>query len=315
MKPPWEWNEQDILGLIADQVKEDLNLDYKACDSLAKSEGKKKEISKDVSAFANSAGGVIVYGVTEDNHLPTGIDSGYDPADISKEWVEQVINSNIKRRIDGVRINQLELRTTKPGKVIYVVSIPQSNRAPHMASDHRFYKRFNFESVPMEEYEVRDVARRLETPDLRLVLWPPSGTNIPLHFESATSESGPIALGISITNDSPQPAEHILIFAYLDERLRVHKVSNLTVRKQSHIQVGDRSVEVTLLQMNWSLPRNMPVWDGTNFSVTDIQLTIPNNIGEQYVIGWEVKAPRMTPKRGYHSLVSTGSVAFLLERS
>jgi predicted HTH transcriptional regulator len=140
MKLPWEWNEQDILDLIANQVKEDLNLDYKACDSLGKSDGKKKEMSKDVSAFANSAGGVIIYGVTEDKHLPTAIDTGYDPTDISKEWVEQVINSSIKRRIDGVRINQVELKTTKPGSLLYVVAIPQSNRAPHMASDNRFYK-------------------------------------------------------------------------------------------------------------------------------------------------------------------------------
>jgi len=34
--------------------------DYKACDSLGKNDGKKKEISKDVSAFANSAGGLSV---------------------------------------------------------------------------------------------------------------------------------------------------------------------------------------------------------------------------------------------------------------
>jgi hypothetical protein len=29
-----------------------------------------------------------------------------------------------------------------------------------MATDHRFYKRFNFQSVAMEEYEVRDTSRR-----------------------------------------------------------------------------------------------------------------------------------------------------------
>ena len=166
----------------------------------------------------------------------------------------------------------------------------------------------------MEEYEVRDVARRLETPDLRLILWPPSGTNIPLHFESATAESGPIALGISITNDSPEPAEHILIFVYLDERLRIHKVSNMTVHKQSHIQVGGRSETVTVLQKNSSVPGNMPVWEGTHFSVADIQVIVPNNVDERYLLGWEVKAPRMTPKRGFYSLVSTGNVAFLRER-
>lgn len=57
MKPPWEWDESDIQELVAGQVQESLTLDYKACDALARTDGKKKEISKDVSAFANSAGG------------------------------------------------------------------------------------------------------------------------------------------------------------------------------------------------------------------------------------------------------------------
>jgi len=46
-----------------------------------------------------------------------------------------------------------------PCRDIYVVWVPQSTRAPHMAAEHRFYKRFNFESVPVEEYEVRYVSR------------------------------------------------------------------------------------------------------------------------------------------------------------
>src|SRR6266849_9966119 len=169
MKPAWEWKESDILDLIANQVQESVTLDYKACAALVQTDDRtKRDLSRDVSAFANSAGGEIVYGVLENKHVPNAIDVGYDPFDISKEWIEQVINSNIQRRIDGIRINPVQLTTHAPGKVLYVVSIPQSVRAPHMAADHRFYKRFNFVSVLMEEYEVRDVGRRLESPDLHL---------------------------------------------------------------------------------------------------------------------------------------------------
>jgi predicted HTH transcriptional regulator len=167
MKPPWAWIESDILALITNKVREDHTIDYKACGALLPSAKKNKqqvieEISKDVSAFANSAGGTIAYGVIDDKNLPVAIDSGYDPnQEVTKEWLEQVINSNIKRRINGVRINTVDI-SNPPGKVIYIVDIPQSNRAPHMAADHKFYKRFNFESVPMEEYEVRDTAHRSE---------------------------------------------------------------------------------------------------------------------------------------------------------
>ncbi len=94
MREPFEWEEDDILALISDDVQESLTLEYKRCASLdRRNPGRRIELSKDVSAFANSAGGVIVYGVVEDQHLPTAIDLGYDPREITREWLEQIINS------------------------------------------------------------------------------------------------------------------------------------------------------------------------------------------------------------------------------
>ena len=52
-----EWNKQRLDQMIADGVEESLSLDYKRADSLAKTDGKKTEVTKDVSAFANSTGG------------------------------------------------------------------------------------------------------------------------------------------------------------------------------------------------------------------------------------------------------------------
>jgi hypothetical protein len=62
---PTTWNEAEIQRYIDDEEEESLTLDYKAADALAKSDGKKTEITKDVSAIANSAGGTIVYGLKE----------------------------------------------------------------------------------------------------------------------------------------------------------------------------------------------------------------------------------------------------------
>lgn len=168
MKPSNEWDENDVLQLIDGQVEENIQLDYKASASLQKTPGKKEEISKDVSAFANSAGGTIVYGVaqhadTDRRRFPERIDGGYDPVEISKEWLEQVINSRIQPRIEGIRINPTPLERTFPGNVIYAVSIPEGLTA-HQASDFRYYRRFNFESVPMEDYEVRLLMNKIRHP-------------------------------------------------------------------------------------------------------------------------------------------------------
>src|SRR5690242_15153549 len=160
MREPYEWNEQDILDLLKDRVEESLTLEFKACDSL-RNKRWKEELAKDVSAFANSAGGAIVYGIREnsDTHEAEAIDDGYDPREVTKETLQRVIDSRIHRRINGIRYNVIELATTKPGRIIFVLQIPESSLAPHMA-EHRFYKRYEFESRPMEEYEVRERYRR-----------------------------------------------------------------------------------------------------------------------------------------------------------
>lgn len=155
--------EQDLVTLIATGVQESLNLDYKRSDALQNDDKHKNEVSKDVSAFANSAGGTLVYGMIEVKHLPTALDHGFDPNVISREWLENVINSRIQPRIQNVGINSVPLASVSPGRVVYVVEVPQSHTA-HQAFDKRYYKRFNFQSVPMEDYELRDVLGRAKTP-------------------------------------------------------------------------------------------------------------------------------------------------------
>lgn len=58
-----KWSERKILDLINNGIEENLHLEYKSSSSLERTEGKKKEISKDISAFANSDGGTIIYGI------------------------------------------------------------------------------------------------------------------------------------------------------------------------------------------------------------------------------------------------------------
>jgi predicted HTH transcriptional regulator len=91
----------DLQMLIDDEIQESLTLDYKASASLAKDSRSRDELCKDVSAFANSAGGQIIYGIEEENGRPTKIDQG---SQITREWIEQVVDSNVQPRIEGLVI-------------------------------------------------------------------------------------------------------------------------------------------------------------------------------------------------------------------
>lgn len=152
--------EEEIKRLISLNVEESIHLDFKQADSLGKNDRKKLELAKDVSAFANSAGGFIVYGLNENNHVAESL-SFIDGDEITKEWIEQVIQTRIQRKIEGLKITPVRFDNDIK-KTIYVISIPESSLAPHMTSDKRFYKRYNFESVQMEEYEIRNLYNRKE---------------------------------------------------------------------------------------------------------------------------------------------------------
>jgi hypothetical protein len=297
MKQPLEWNVGDIDSLIVNKVQEHLGLEYKACAALANDSKSKSEVSKDVSAFANSAGGTILYGVNEKDHLPTSLDVGYDQMDITKEWLEQVINSNIQRRIDGIRINPVALKT---GKCIYVVSIPQSMRAPHMAKDNKYYKRFNFQSVPMEDYEVRDVARRQEAPDLRL------------KFELISPEISQmqiVELKITLSNLSVEPSQYAVATVFLAHSIEVmghveFQLDEVRYQNNRHTHTFKR------LQRSWGPPL-MPIWAGQDFPLGEsIILGVPwaNIVSRQSspIVGWQITSPKMAWALGKSRPVGVG---------
>lgn len=154
--------------MIDNSVEENLSLDYKRADSLSKIDGRRRiEVTKDVSSFANSSGGVLIYGIAEfgddtKRHLP----ERFDPIarnEISKEWLEQVIQT-IQPRIEDVLIHPVVI-SESGNTVCYVVEVPQSHTA-HMARDHRYYRRHNFNVLAMEDYEVRDVMNRRKHPKI-----------------------------------------------------------------------------------------------------------------------------------------------------
>lgn len=164
------WTKHKLEHLITDKVEESLTLDYKRADSLNKNDDKKKfEITKDVVAFANSSGGVLIYGIAEPNdkakrHLPERLDP-VNRSEISKEWIEQIIQT-IQPKIDGVVIEPVSIDEPQ-NLVCYVVEVPKSNTA-HQARDHIYYKRHNFNNLPMEDYEIRDVMNRKTYPVLKV---------------------------------------------------------------------------------------------------------------------------------------------------
>jgi hypothetical protein len=265
----------DLQRLVDEKLPESLTLDYKASPALSKDDKKREELCKDVSALANSAGGQIVYGIEEKNQKPTRVDEGAAP-EITREWIEQVLNSRIQPRIQGLVITPIEV---KPARYAYVITVPQATAlAPHQAPDGKYYRRFNFQSVPMADYEIRDMMRRSVDPDLVLR----SGFHNrddaqPLSWGDNGSDK--LLVFYELINRSRSPAKHAVIDMYFDRRLKVSYRSTYSI-VTGH--VVEPHGQVLLYQQDFPRGDGMPIFNERNLIIEEVQVQIPV---DQYKLG------------------------------
>lgn len=282
-----EYNLEYLNSLIENKVEENLNLDYKAAGSLSKQNDKTTEISKDVSAFANSDGGILIYGIKEDKinkHLPEKIDP-INRKDYTKEWLEQIIQDKIRPRINYFKIHPIEI---KEGHVVYVVEVEKSNTA-HQAFDKKYYKRFNFQSTAMYDYEIRDILNRSKNPVIEL------------EFELKNQHKD---LFVYAVNRGSIYARYINAKIWLPKNIVANKYykefDHLTFEIYTENTIRDiLDVEITTYGSSEKLgpSRYEPILPSQNFKLTEIRL-------EEYpfdyhnILKWEIFCDNALPKRG-----------------
>jgi hypothetical protein len=256
--------KSDLDRLIADDIQESSTLDYKDAAALGKSSSQQSELCKDVSAFANSAGRQIIYGIEENGPHPVRVQDidAVNPADISREWIEHVID-NVQPRIQNLRIQSIDVA---PGRVAYVITIPQAtSNAPHQAPNNRYYYRQNFQSVPMEDYQVRDTMRRATTPELYVSLSLAGGKSAVIEFAHQAEMSKPITLNAFVGNRSVQPAFHTIVQLGLDTDISIPVLLDFT-------SVGERT-DADGFSQKWfmrriSTPPDPPIFKEADFDLT-----------------------------------------------
>ncbi len=210
----------DLQRLVDEGLEESLTLDYKASPSLSREGKNPEELCKDVSALANSAGGQLIYGIEEDKATakPSKVDDGVVDPKITKEWIEQILNSKVQPRMDGVRIDRVDMET---GNFGYVITVQQSQIGPHQAPDGKYYKRFNFQSVPMHDYEIRDIMRRATTPHLYVKFSFSNSDRAHFDYKANEELSKPVLLLGTLGNRSPQPAHYAMIRVGISTSLQI----------------------------------------------------------------------------------------------
>jgi Putative DNA-binding domain len=254
-------NLEELQSLHANRVQESATLEYKASAAVDNTDAKKLEISKDISAMVNAEGGQFVYGMSEANHMPNGLDEGFSPNPFNGLWFEQVIQQNIRPSVEGLKILQIPLEN---GNVVAVITVPQS-KTIHQAKDGRYYRRRNFRIDIMQDYEIREALNRSKTPDLFLDFRLDKGLSAqPVSFAPGKEISNTIPLFVAIGNLSHEPALYILVKVMIDAEIQVGNASGFA---RAGTINDDNGRPMSIYSYNLAIPHNMPVFHGPLFGV------------------------------------------------
>ena len=153
-KPSQLWDVDDLQHLIDEPIPEGDRVDYKR-DLNLDSASSRAEVAKDVASFANTSGGLLIYGMTEETKDRANVPTGFSP--LTDAALESRFADVLYERCQpNVRV--LLNPVTVPGGFCLVVDVPES-LLPVMCigtGQNRYYMRYQTKSAPMNERQVRE---------------------------------------------------------------------------------------------------------------------------------------------------------------
>ena len=134
------------------QEREGYQLDFKT--EIGNPDKAKKEISKDITSFANSGGGYLIFGVDKFYNI-VGTSKIIQNRDVD-EWLNQVLSSNIEPSI--FYFDPKIIPIPESDKVVVVIYIPESTKKPHIVTEwNNYFIRINDSSKTANHSQIRDM--------------------------------------------------------------------------------------------------------------------------------------------------------------
>jgi len=157
--------EEDLKALIDNRALEGKTIEYKK-ELTINSDPDKKEFLADVTSFANSSGGDLIFGIEQNNQtgapkLLNGIE--VDNVDKEKTRLDNIIRDGVEPRMLGINIKPILLSNSK---YAIVVHIPKSWNGPHRViygGHAKFYARNSSGKYEMDVDELRVAFNLSET--------------------------------------------------------------------------------------------------------------------------------------------------------
>jgi hypothetical protein len=128
-------------------------IERKSLRSLDNINNFRRIVSKAVSAFANTEGGVVLLGVDDDGELEDG--DNEDRRERMLDW----LNVDVSDPVPDLSVKILETARGS-ARFCYAVVVPESSAAPHQAQDKIFYIRTDKSSIAASGQVVKSIFLR-----------------------------------------------------------------------------------------------------------------------------------------------------------
>ncbi|MFF1643222.1 helix-turn-helix domain-containing protein [Streptomyces sp. NPDC058246] len=127
---PDDLTEADLQRAVENHIPEGVDLDWKK-DFYKGTEAAKKELAKDVSAMANTAGGMVVIGVDDGDQDHAHALAPFEPVPgRGEEWIRSVLANWIQPVVPNVGVRPVK-SASEVGKIYWVLTVPPSPQVPH----------------------------------------------------------------------------------------------------------------------------------------------------------------------------------------
>lgn len=173
--------EEIIRQEYAFNKEEDLQLDFKLTNGSFETSDDRKNLAIALSGFANSEGGLIIWGINARKNKD-GVDCSCGIEEIKQlrkaiNRLNSLTGELVSPLVEGVCHKSIELSEDAG---IIVTLIPASDSGPHMAKgrESRYYKRSGDSFYKMEHYDIEDMFGRRKKPNLNLFTFLETGVDV-----------------------------------------------------------------------------------------------------------------------------------------
>lgn len=297
-------SKKDLSDAIKNSQTEGLYLEFKEKKDRSISaldEKDKLRFSEVLSQFANSDGGVLIWGV-ETKKKPADTAVKLKPISEVREFatfLENGLKDLVVPMVDGVEIKVIPFsKSSKSGFV--KVLVPASDKTPHRANHNKsreYLKRTQGGKIALEHFDLEDMFGRRQKPLLGVLLEPKGKLSFKKLKEKFDTSgfSDPHVFELFVTNDGRAAGKRAQILLFFPDQKLIKPEFRLKNTPFEHL---GEMYEYPTYQIT---PRDSIYYSGTKARIGEVVIRFHKNYlktAKKLEIGWAIHAENMFRKTG-----------------